>query len=402
MKAEAMASNAQGEVGTVKSYRAGSYHKVLDGRKQPIRGLWVRNGQFYARLTVEDSETGRKDTIRKRLEGATTVAQAKQALETLKVQREANTLPVLQRTPKLADYVEGYFAHFAKLVDAKRPATLSKERGALGLWVAHMGETRLDRITKAQINTFRANRQAAGISGRTVNLDVIALRNVLNKAVEDGWLKSLPTLGMKPLKWTPKKQTPLWTEADIDRICAAASTEGKNGEQFADYVRLMAYAGSRRNETLRLRWADVDFDRQQITIGADGLAKNRERRVVDFNPKLAAHLQAMASRRAPDSQWLFPSPQRGQRDIHAKTFKGTLDIARQATGLLNFNLHDLRHFFISMAVMSGIDFMTIAKWVSHKDGGVLIGKVYGHLSNEHARAQAQRINFGPTILAAVG
>jgi len=41
--------------------------------------------------------------------------------------------------------------------------------------------------------------------------------------------------------------------------------------------------------------------------------------------------------------------------------------------------------------------MTIARWVGHKDGGVLIGKVYGQLSNEHARAQAARLSFGPTI-----
>ena len=27
--------------------------KVLDGRKQPMRGLWVRNGRFYAQLKVD-------------------------------------------------------------------------------------------------------------------------------------------------------------------------------------------------------------------------------------------------------------------------------------------------------------------------------------------------------------
>jgi hypothetical protein len=48
--------------------------------------------------------------------------------------------------------------------------------------------------------------------------------------------------------------------------------------------------------------------------------------------------------------------------------------------------------------MSGIDFMTIARWVGHKDGGTLIGKVCGHLSNEHAQAQAARMNFGPAIV----
>ena len=67
-----------------------------------------------------------------------------------------------------------------------------------------MGETRVDRINKAQINAFIATRQASGISGRTVNLDVICLRNVLKKAVDDGWLKYLPTENLRPLKWTAR------------------------------------------------------------------------------------------------------------------------------------------------------------------------------------------------------
>jgi len=38
--------------------------------------------------------------------------------------------------------------------------------------------------------------------------------------------------------------------------------------------------------------------------------------------------------------------------------------------------------------MSGIDYLTIARWVGRKDGGVLIGRVYGHLNDEPARSQA--------------
>jgi hypothetical protein len=43
--------------------------------------------------------------------------------------------------------------------------------------------------------------------------------------------------------------------------------------------------------------------------------------------------------------------------------------------------------------MSGIDYLTIARWVGHKDGGVLIGRVYGHLTDIHAQKQAQRLKF---------
>ena len=394
MKAEATAGKEQSQGESAKSQGA-TYQKVFDGRKQPIRGLWVRNGQFYARLTVEDA-TGRKSTVRKRLEGAQTVPQAQKALAALLGQRDGNHLPVLKLTPKLADYSKTYFAHYELVKDAKRPATIAKEKGALNLWTAHMGETRLDRITKAQINAFIAKRQGAGISGRTVNLDVIALRNVLNMAIDDGWLKYLPTENLRPLKWTATKRA-LVTAADIDRLCAAAVANTKNGRQLADYLRLRAFTGARRNEALRLRWADVDFERSQITIGADGLAKNYEARTVDFYPKLETHLKGMFAHRQPDSQFLFPSPQRGDKDASAKTFMESLRLARAAVGLPAFGFHDCRHFFISFCVMSGIDYITIARWVGHKDGGVLIGKVYGHLSNEHAKQQAQRITFEPQV-----
>jgi integrase len=149
-----------------------------------------------------------------------------------------------------------------------------------------------------------------------------------------------------------------------------------------------------------MRWEDIDFEQGQLTIGADGDTKNRSARVVDFNPKIKTHLLDMKKRRAPDSQWLFPSPQSGERDASTKPFKESLNLARAQAKMPDFNFHDCRHHFISMCVMSGVDFMTIASWVGHRDGGVLIGKVYGHLANEHRKATAERVNFGPVAMAA--
>jgi integrase len=102
----------------------------------------------------------------------------------------------------------------------------------------------------------------------------------------------------------------------------------------------------------------------------------------------------MEHRRDPESQWLFPSPQRGQKDIPSKSFRETLILAREEVGLEHIGFHDCRHHFISMSVMAGIDYMTIAAWVGHKDGGILIGKVYGHLANEHRQRAAQKLVLG--------
>jgi integrase len=259
---------------------------------------------------------------------------------------------------------------------------------------------------------------------------------VLKHAKIDGFIKNLPVEGI-PWQRCEKKARQLYTREDIELFCRAALGASKNGVEFADYIRLLALCGAREQETIKTRWADVHFEHKLLTIGADGDTKNREARRVDFNPELETHLKAMQARRAPDTQWLFPSPQRGGQDTHAKTFRESLLLTRAASGyvckdchhiqfvkavpnacpqcqgtrldykekalpehLQNFGFHDARHHLISYAVMSGIDFMTIAKWVGHKDGGILIGKVYGHLSNEHRKLQAARMNFGPSSASA--
>jgi integrase len=397
--ADTESKGTQSKIVSRNQHRGATYSKVMDKRKRPIRGLWERNGRYYAQLTIEDQITGIKQVKRVPMEGVSTDAQAVAKLQELLTQRRKGSLPVLKRTPLFADYAKQYFDYYEKVKDAKRESTIYTERIIINHWIEHLGHVRVDRITRALVNSYIAKRQGAGRSGRTVNLEVICFRNVMKRAVDDGWLTMLPTLNLRPLKWTAKKRSLLPTE-DIEKLCDAAVKDEsfKNGREFADYVKLMASCGARRDETLRLKWSDVDWDRKQLTIGSDGMAKNRKARVVDFNVKLEMHLEDMKSRRAPDTQWLFPSPQRGTQDLHAKTFVETMRLVREKAKVSHFGFHDLRHYFISYCVMSGIDFMTIAKWVGHQDGGILIGKVYGHLSNEHAQRQAQRVNFGPVIL----
>jgi integrase len=197
----------------------------------------------------------------------------------------------------------------------------------------------------------------------------------------------------------PPKRRPLMPEEFEQLIASSRIACAKNGQQLADYLQFLAFSGSREKEALRIRIEDADFEHDRVTIGADGLSKNSESRTVEFNPKLATLLSDMFSRRPPDSTWLFPSPQRGDRDVHAKSFRESLKIARKEAGLEWVGFHDLRHYFCSMCVMAGVDFMTIAAWLGHKDGGILVGKVYGHVLDEHRRTAASRVTFRPLTRA---
>ncbi len=394
-------------------HHAGSFAKVLDGRKQPIRGLWIRNGRYYARLSVENSN-GEKQIkwvplMNPEGNAVDTRAQAEAELARLRTQRTDDTLPALGRTPTFAAYADAYLVH-VKAGHEKKASTIEKDESIIGLWKDHLGCIRLDKIRPVHVAGMMNKRLAAGVGKRTALLDIITLRNVLKQARDvDEYIQELPVppgLNRKLKSVAPKRE--LFTIEELEKLCGAAMAREedgtpvtKNGRQFCDYVRLMAFCGARRNEALALRWGDVDWQGEKLTIerqaggedGTDETTKGNDGRKVDFKRKLKANLEDMKRRRAPDSQWLFPSPQRGEKDIHAMSFRESLELARDHAKLRPIGFHDCRHLFISYCVMSGIDYMTIAKWVGHKDGGILIGKVYGHLAETHTKEQAHRVNF---------
>jgi len=401
MKCNEIESNAKNQKHVAK------FEKVLDGRGHPIRGLVVRDGRYYARLSAPHHKTGMLVVQRIPLKTKDDIAveskaQAVTELKRLQTQRDEGTLPVLHRTPKFSDYVTQYLDLISTGNGAKKPATIQKERSILKDWVKSLGDLRLDQIKRVHINRFKEGRIKDGISERTTALDIIAVRNVFKRAVNEGYIQRLPMEGMKTVKKAPDKR-PYFTNAEIESVCSSA-TSFENGQQLSDYIRLMALCGARRNEALGVQWADVDFEkgklhlcRQVSQFGIQTL-KNDKGRDVDFSPMLRTHLADMFKRRAPDSIWLFPSSRRGEKDNPCTSFQKTFKLARIAAKLPNFHFHDCRHHFISICVMSGIDYMTIAEWVGHSDGGILIGKVYGHLADGHKKAMASKVNFAPTIV----
>ena len=100
----------------VKSHNhAVSFAKVLDGRKQPVRGLWERNGRYYAQISVEEFSAGLKRVRRMPLanaegESVESVAQAIAVINGLRTHRSEDTMPKLVRTPLIADYADAYLA----------------------------------------------------------------------------------------------------------------------------------------------------------------------------------------------------------------------------------------------------------------------------------------------------
>lgn len=419
----------------------GHFIGVTDSRNRKIRGLWQRNGRYYAQLRVPGEKSPRRVALMKNEEGDSvpveTYSEAIAARdEILHSRRHGKPMKPRGRKPLLADAAAEYIRHHRSLAqqdeekrteknrangehhdavedqdDApKKLSTVRKEELILALWKTHIGNIPIDRITKVHVTSYLGKVLESGKKKRTRNIHLSILRNLLNHFADNGIIShDLPTSGVKLLKHkTPKRA--FLTTGQLNSLveCALATKDdgktlvSRNGQQLADLLHLLSFSGAREMETLRLQWTDVDFQNRVLHIGRDGQTKNREARTVDFNPDLEALLLAMRDRRAPDSPWIFPSPKRGnakEHDCWQNPHKAWY-AARTAAKLDHIHLHDLRHYFASRCVMAGIDFMTIASWLGHQDGGILIGKVYGHLADDHKKKMADKLALSdPRIVA---
>jgi len=129
--------------------------------------------------------------------------QAKEALEIKRHERREDSLPVLGRKPIFGDYCYTYFEKTK--VQRKRPGTVKNERQAIARWRSHLGHLRIDKIATPMIAAFVDKRLKGGafgghklepVSERTANLDLMALRNMLKSAIDDGYLRDLPKIKM--------------------------------------------------------------------------------------------------------------------------------------------------------------------------------------------------------------
>lgn len=409
--------------------RGANFTAATDSRNRKVRGLWVRNGRFYLQFRVAGEKSARRVPLFKEGSPALTLTDAQEARAViLHERRNGDALPSRGQKPTLATAITDYIAHHRRLAErdeAKRKSsaesgsasldapkkltTVRKEELILAKWRKHITDIRLDRIGKPHVTAYLESVLEDGKTRRTRNVHLSIFRNMLGYHADKGVLidRSLPTAGVKLLKHrTPKRD--FLNSAKVQTLIAKATErdpEGKllagpSGQELADLIRLLAYCGAREMEALRLRWRDVDFTGRKLFIGRDGQTKNREARSVEFNPDLESLLQEIFARRAPDSPWIFPSPKRGDAEEHShwanphKVWYACRDLAK----LPDAHLHDLRHHFASQCVMAGIDFMTIARWLGHLDGGILVGKTYGHLADEHKKAMAAKLLFTPRIL----
>lgn len=227
-------------------------------------------------------------------------------------------------------------------------------------------------------------------SARTKNIVLDTVQAVFRYAETAGVIAHAPRADVKRLH-IPKT---LKTLSPIDefRAIIAEMRDGykralnlKDDDFFchsADMVEFMAYSGCRHEEARLLLRKDI----QAHGVIIHGVKRGGDR-FIDFNKGLREVCERLIQfhtemkRKENDPIFMIKSP------------RIAFERATKAVGAPHCTMHGLRHFFITSCIEAGILPATVAGWVGHKDGGLLIAKTYTHIRNDHTRAEAAKLDF---------
>jgi len=222
--------------------------------------------------------------------------------------------------------------------------------------------------------------------------DVDRLRLTLLKTRKPGTVKNVLELLRRLINFAAKKHlcpTPSFTiempkvnnlkTEDLTPEQLARLLEAMDQDsnlQAAHFMKLALFTGMRRSELFKLRWEDVDFERNFIHIRDPKGGRDQK---IPLNPEARMLLE---NHPRTESPFVFPGRHGAQRvDISKQVNR----IKREAGLPKDFRpLHGLRHTYASMLASSGqVDLYTLQKLLTHKSPAMT--QRYAHLRDEALR-----------------
>lgn len=260
-------------------------------------------------------------------------------------------------------------ARYVETHDHKR--SLDRDIVTLKAVMPYLGQMPLTRVHSGTLERFIQDRKCAGISAGTIRRDLAVIRRVLvlaSRAWRDEqdrpWLDTIPLLQMpqgpqrkpRPITWDEQAELLKHLPGYLAEMCLFALN-----------------TGCRDQEICGLRW-DKEFVvggiDAAVFIVTDGEAKNGQERIIVLNSVARSIIE---QRRGQHDDYVFGLDGRLSR-INNKAWR----TARDAAGLQDVRVHDLRHTFGMRLRSAG---------VSHEDRQDLLGHKNGSITTHYSKAE---------------
>ncbi len=233
-------------------------------------------------------------------------------------------------------------------------------------------------IDEALIRQFVAAQHRKGLSGRSLQRRLSAVRTLFNYLRRHYGLKSNPAVGV-PAPKSPKRLPETLGVDQLNRMLAQPDDDPLAYRDHA-MMELLYGCGLRLSELTGLNLADIDWQQQVLTV----MGKGRKERRVPFGKKALEALNTWMTARTPllkqEQAALFLS-KNGQR-ISNRNVQQRLKSRALKQGLNgNAYPHMLRHSFASHILESSGDLRAVQELLGHAN--LTTTQIYTHLDFQH-------------------
>ena len=231
--------------------------------------------------------------------------------------------------------------------------TVKSYSSAIGTFLDWAG-IHFSRLTREHVREYLEFMVDAGLTGTTLGIQLTAIRTCFDK-----FCLTDITLGLATPRRPKKSPVVLSKNEIVELLEAAISLRDKL------LLGLMYATGMRVSEVARVKFKDIDFDRNLINIWH---AKHAVDRQVALPQSYRSLLRSLAGA-AEKNPYLFPSEQgRGRKNRHLspRTIQRVLERTLQMTGIKKpATPHSLRHSFATHCFENGCDIRRIQKVLGH-------------------------------------
>lgn len=232
----------------------------------------------------------------------------------------------------------------------------------------HFGEFLLNAITTAEINRWQSQKLKTHKES-TVKRQRVVLSSILSAAFREGYIDANPCEKAEPIR-VPEKEPRHLTGSELALLLVCA---GEQLEWLPDYILWSVHSGMRRGEIRDLQWSHIVQIQDGSVLLRFPTGKTQKIRTLHCSHVMCQILERQRSRRLPNDNRVFP--------ISQTTLVRRWRAARQAAGLHDLRIQDLRSTNATYAAGSGVDLRTLAGRLGHSDLSMLERHYAGFLSS---------------------
>lgn len=264
--------------------------------------------------------------------------------------------------------VAGLAKEFLKDPETMRLKYANDLERLLDWWTGHYGAERILQLNVLTLREARDKLRHTGKAPATVNRHLSALRSCWNWGRASGLVPQDKLWPSRLMLTEPKGRTRYLNDEELAALLKAANADSP---LMAAAVKVALATGVRKSELLRLTWADVDLDKQRVTVLE---SKNGETRAVYLPQAATEALRAL--KRAPVVGKHVFTLESGD-PLDRNNLENRWRAVRKEAKLRDFRWHDLRHSCASWLAQQGASLLEIGSVLGHKSP--VVTKRYAHL-----------------------